>query len=87
MITPHATYKALGADNVCCRLNYHALFEKHISEAEIEEIRAATNKAWVLGDERFRARVESLMARQVQPKSRGGDRRSELFKKKNINRV
>ena len=45
MLTPHASYKALGIDNVSCRLNYQALFEKHISKEEIEEIRTATNKA------------------------------------------
>ncbi|MCK5354597.1 MAG: transposase, partial [Methyloprofundus sp.] len=86
LITPHAIYKALGADSVSCRLNYKALFDRHIPDTEIEEIRNATNKAWVLGNDRFKAKVESLMGRQVQPKSRGGDRRSELFKKKsNIN--
>jgi len=88
LITPHVSYQALGMDNAGCRFNYQALFEEHMPETVIEEIRSATNKAWVLGDERFRAEVESLMARQVQPKSRGGDRRSELFKKKDtINRV
>ncbi|NOQ13615.1 MAG: hypothetical protein GQ583_03915 [Methyloprofundus sp.] len=88
LIIPHASYKALGSDNVSRRLKYHALFEKHIPAADIEAIRAATNKAWVLGDDRFKAKVEKMMARQVQPKSRGGDRRSELFKKKgNINRA
>ena len=87
LITPHAIYKALGVDNVSCRLNYKALCDRHIPDAEVEEIRNATNKAWVLGNDRFKAKVESLMTRQVQPKSRGGDRRSELFKKKgNINR-
>ena len=82
LITPHATYQTLGTDIVSCRLNYLALFKRHIPDTVIEEIRTATNKAWVLGNERFRDKIESLIARQVQPKSRGGDRRSELFKKK-----
>ncbi|WP_428355771.1 hypothetical protein [Methyloprofundus sp.] len=81
MITPHATYQTLGKNPKGCRLSYQALFLRHIPEAVIGEIRAATNKAWVLGDDRFKAKVERLIARQVRPKSRGGDRRSELFKK------
>ncbi len=81
LITPHATYQTLGKNPKGCRLSYQALFLRHIPEAVIGEIRAATNKAWVLGDDRFKAKVERLIARQVRPKSRGGDRRSELFKK------
>jgi len=87
LITPHAIYNALGVSNEKRRLNYHALFKEHIPENEVEEIREATNKAWVLGGDRFKAEIDSLMDRQIQPKSRGGDRRSDLFKEKSINRV
>jgi len=88
LITPHGVYKALGTDRLTCLSSYHALFDSHILKSDIEEIRTATNKAWVLGNDRFKAEVEELMNRQVQPKPRGGDRRSEAYKKKNlINRV
>jgi len=87
LITPHAIYHALGVSNEKRRLNYHALFKEHIPENEVEEIREATNKAWVLGGDRFKAEIDSLMDRQIQPKSRGGDRRSDLFKEKSTNRV
>jgi putative transposase len=88
LLTPHGVYKALGADRLTCLSSYHALFDSHILKSDIEEIRTATNKAWVLGNDRFKAEVEELMNRQVQPKPRGGDRRSEAYKKKNlINRV
>jgi len=87
LITPHAIYNALGVSNEKRRLNYHALFKEHIPENEVEEIREATNKAWVLGGDRFKAEIDSLMDRQIQPKSRGGDRRSDLFKEKSTNRA
>jgi len=87
LITPHAIYNALGVSNEKRRLNYHALFKEHIPENEVEDIREATNKAWVLGGDRFKAEIDRLMDRQIQPKSRGGDRRSNLFKEKSINRV
>jgi putative transposase len=82
LITPHPVYKALGGNEATCHANYSALFKHHISGVEIEEIRTATNKAWVLGDNRFKIKVERLKNRQVQPKHQGGDRRSEVFKKK-----
>ena len=83
LISPHPVYKALGVDNATCRANYLALFASHIPKAEIDKIRAATNKAWVLGNDRFKAKVEQLLSRQVQPKPRGGDRRSKSFKIEN----
>ena len=84
LITPHVSYKALGTDNVSRRSNYHALFARLMPDSELDAIRVATNKAWVLGDAMFKTKVEKLMAKQVQPKARSGDRRSELFKKKAI---
>ena len=82
LISPHSVYKALGIDEATCRSNYYALFASHIPKADIEKIRTATNKAWVLGNDRFIAKIEQLMSRQVLPKPRGGDRRSKLFKMK-----
>jgi hypothetical protein len=38
----------------------------------MEAIRTATNKAWVLGNDRFKAKVEKILNRQVQQKLRGG---------------
>ena len=42
------------------------------SKADMEIIRTATNKAWVLGNDRFKAKVEKILNRQVQQKPRGG---------------
>ena len=82
LLTPHSVYKTLGVGEISSRTKYRALFSKHIPNADIEAIRNATNKAWVLGNDRFRDKVEKLLSRQVQPKPRGGDRRSESFLKK-----
>jgi putative transposase len=57
-----------------------------LSTHELEAIRDATNKAWVLGNDRFREKVEALLDRRAAPRPRGGDRRSEAFRK-SINRV
>ncbi len=88
LISPHEVYNSLGGDDESRQANYSGLFANHIEKAELDEIRSATNKAWVLGNDRFKANIEKLLDRQVQAKPRGGDRRSKIFKKKRlINRV
>lgn len=88
LITPHAVYKSLGINGNSCQPGYRDLFKHHISTADVKGIREATNKAWVLGSDRFKEKVEQLMDRQVQAKPRGGDRKSKAFKEKDdINRV
>ena len=79
LISPHTVYQSLGTDDVARCLHYHALFANHIPKADIEAIRESTNKAWVLGDSRFKAKIDLLVDRPSQPKIRGGDRRSEKF--------
>ena len=67
---------------------YRALFRARLAEAALEDIREATNKAWVLGDDRFKAKVERLAKRRAAPKARGGDRKSKAFREAaKINRV
>jgi putative transposase len=87
LITPHLIYKALGSDATECLLRYRDLFNNQMADVDIEEIRLATNKAWVLGDGRFKEQIEKLTARQAKPKVRGGDRRSKDFKDNAFNRV
>jgi putative transposase len=85
-VTPHARYEALGDDPVERCKAYRGLFRRRLSTHELEAIRDATNKAWVLGNDRFREQVEALLDRRAAPRPRGGDRRSEAFRK-SINRV
>lgn len=87
LIREHSVYTALGTDAAERRLAYGALFENQVPDKTIEEIRAATNKAWVLGNERFLQQIEALSQRQVKPKPRGGDKRSEKAREKDIHSV
>ena len=64
---------------------YRRLFRCKLRDRELDVIRAATNKAWVLADDRFRAKVEALLDRRVTPRPRGGDRRSRDYRE-SINR-
>ena len=83
LLTPHSIYQDLGKNTVERCKNYRELFNHHVSAKDIEDIRNSTNKAWVLGNDRFKERIEQLSNRQATPKPRGGDRRSNEFKKIN----
>ncbi len=57
-------------DDVSRQSSYCGLFDHPVSKVDMDDIREATNKAWVLGNDRFKAKVELLMDRQVQAKPR-----------------
>ena len=84
LVTPHPEYRRLGITDEECRSAYQQLFEYPVSEKSINAIREATNKAWVLGNDRFKQSIQQKLKRRVEPAAKGGDRRSEQFR---INRV
>lgn len=79
LITGHLVYKRLGKTAEERQQAYRQLFRTRIAEKTLENIRQATNKAWVLGNDRFRSKIEKLAERQSVPKPRGGDRKSKNF--------
>jgi len=87
LITPHEIYLRLGDDPEQRRNVYRHLFDAHIDNKDLDEIRTATNRSWVLGSEKFKEQVEALTKRQVAPKPRGGDRKSKKYRNNEINRV
>jgi len=48
---------------------YRQLFKHHIPESSVVEIREATNKAWVLGNDRFKQRIKK---KEIGAASRAG---------------
>ncbi len=81
LIVHHSLYDALGRTDVERQAAYRQLFRSHISARSLEEIRAATNKAWVLGSSSFKNKIEKQLNRSASPKPRGGDRKSEDYRK------
>lgn len=78
-VTPHSEYLALGASPIERQTAYRDLFNTHITEKTIDEIRSSTNKAWVLGSQYFKDQIAEKLTRAVSPKRRGGDRRSREY--------
>ena len=80
LVAPHAEYRALGrsADDRCAA--YRQLFRAHLGDEALAQIRDATNKSWVLGNDRFKQRVQRQLERRVEPAERGGDRKSARYR-------
>ena len=87
LITPHSCYLSLGNTSKERQAAYQGLFEQSISDEKLKEIRDSVNKSWVLGDPRFKAQIETQLARRVTPLGRGGDRKSEKYKSNKENKL
>lgn len=79
LITPHHRYLALGRSPEERQQAYRDLFKGRMPEAEIQQIRDATNKAWVLGSDGFKQHFEAQTGQRAKPKPRGGDRKSRRW--------
>ena len=81
LITPHYLYEALGSDEAQRQTAYQALFNAHIDAKTLDEVRMSANKAWVLGSDYFKDKIAAQLNRRAKPNAKGGDRKSEAFKK------
>ena len=75
LIIPHETYQRLGLNEGARRDAYQQLFHAAIDSHDLEAIRESLNKGWVLGNERFRVKIEQLSGRRASPKQRGRPRK------------
>ena len=73
-LTPHALYQRLGRTAAERQKAYRELFRRKLSGETLDAIREATNKAWVLGSERFKARLARKIDRRIAPLPRGRPR-------------
>jgi putative transposase len=80
LLSPHHCYLSLGTSKEARKQAYKYLFKHHIPELTLQEIRDATNKAWVLGENRFKQQIEQQTGRRAIPLARGGDRKSKSFR-------
>jgi len=80
LLTPHTLYLGLGKTDAERQEAYTSLFWGTMPERELTAIRDATNKGWVLGNDRFKAQIEAKTGRRTIPLGRGGDRRSEAYR-------
>lgn len=77
----HPIFLALGNSDDERRSAYRQLFRSQLSEADVEAIRDATNRAWALGNDRFREEIEALSGRRSRPSPKGRPRKGSLIGK------
>jgi putative transposase len=65
LLIPHEQYRGLGGTDAERREAYRALLRAHVEEPLTDEIRAATNGNFVLGDKRFQAQIAQALGRRV----------------------
>lgn len=86
LITPHPCYQALGANDSERKRAYKMLFKCRIPDLTLQNIRDATNKSWVLGEDKFKQQIEDKTGRRANSLPQGGDRKSTEFKLSKLNR-
>ncbi len=67
----HELYLALGAQASERQRAYRDLFRSQLDEAALTQIRKATSRELVLGNERFRQEIEEVLGKCVEPRKRG----------------
>jgi len=76
LITEHAVYWALGNTPFERQLAYRRLFEQGQLEGEVDAIRRATQRGWVLGEEGFVEEISTKARRRAWPIRPGRPRKS-----------
>ncbi len=75
LLLDHELYLRLGQTAEERQHAYRNLFTAHLDETMLSAIRDATNKAWPLGNDKFRTSIEAALQRRARPLPRGGARK------------
>ncbi len=78
LVTFHQKYLELGKSGEERQCHYRALFQKPLPEKQLNNIREATNKAWVLGDDYFKKKIQALTDRRVEKLMNGRHKHSKV---------
>lgn len=76
LLSPHYLYMRLGRKAEERRRAYRGLFESHLDDTVINNIRKATNGNYALGNERFQEEIEAVLKRRARPGKPGRPRRN-----------
>ena len=87
LCSPHSLYLALGKSREIRLSNYRSLFDAHISDKQLSNVRLALNMGLALGSEKFKKEIEAINGYRLRhlrpgpkPKSKGqNDRDSEFL--------
>ena len=71
LLTGHEIYDRLGRTPAERQKDYRALFRAALDDAFVDDLRAATNGGWALGDARFKRQIAKALGRRVAPLPKG----------------
>ena len=71
LLTPHPLYLELGANPSIRQEQYRSLFSSHVEAELLTDIRKASNKGLVLGNDRFLDEMEVLSGRRLKEGAKG----------------
>jgi len=71
LLTGHPLYLALGADAETRQARYRALFEAHLADHLLTDVRNCLNTGTPLGNDRFRSQIEAVLKMKVGQSRRG----------------
>ncbi|MDQ7001329.1 MAG: transposase [Ghiorsea sp.] len=71
VVKPHPLYTSLGANEKARQQAYEALFEVHVDDVELSEIRASLQTGTPLGNDRFREEIEGILGKKIGQTRRG----------------
>jgi putative transposase len=71
LITPHEEYIALADSNQSRRQAYRELFNTNLDSDVMNDIRTSTNGNFVLGSDRFKEEISTMLKRRVVPARAG----------------
>lgn len=74
-VSPHRLYVALGDTAEHRQAAYRELFRHELEPGLVDQIRAATNGNFLLGNARFAAEIEAALGRRVSPGTPGRPRK------------
>ena len=77
LCTSHALYLSLGRTKAERMNRYRALFDLHMEESLVAEIRSRLNSGIILGNARFARQIEALTGRKATPARIGRPRNPE----------
>ena len=67
LVIPHLIYRELGDSKEARESAYRQLIRQPLLTGDVEAIRQSTNRAWALGSDQFRARIEAASGRRAAP--------------------
>jgi putative transposase len=78
LLSPHELYQQLGLNTAERLENYRTLFSSHVEDELLDNIRKASNKGLVLGNDRFVDEMENLSGRRLKERHRGRPKKNVL---------